>query len=70
MLPDYILKKAPAIHVPGEAPAVEFENVAFGYDQRSPIFKDVSLRIPFGHKAALVGPSGSGYGLRQEMSFF
>ncbi|EDQ89783.1 uncharacterized protein MONBRDRAFT_20835 [Monosiga brevicollis MX1] len=60
MLPDYILKKAPAIHVSGEAPAVEFENVAFGYDQRSPIFKDVSLRIPFGHKAALVGPSGSG----------
>eukprot|EP00055_Hartaetosiga_balthica_P008383 m.31044 g.31044 ORF g.31044 m.31044 type:complete len:775 (-) comp6273_c1_seq1:98-2422(-) len=41
-------------------PAIEFENVSFTYESGLCVFKDVSLRIPFGAKTALVGPSGSG----------
>jgi subfamily B ATP-binding cassette protein MsbA len=39
---------------------VEFDKVSFGYDQATPVLKDVSLRIEPGQVAALVGPTGAG----------
>lgn len=39
---------------------IRFENVAFGYRDDRPIFKDVSFTIPAGKKVAIVGPSGCG----------
>jgi len=39
---------------------VGFEDVHFGYDERRPILKGVSFRIPAGKTVAVVGPSGSG----------
>eukprot|EP00730_Choanoeca_flexa_P006470 TRINITY_DN12157_c0_g2_i3.p1 TRINITY_DN12157_c0_g2~~TRINITY_DN12157_c0_g2_i3.p1 ORF type:complete len:701 (+),score=172.71 TRINITY_DN12157_c0_g2_i3:1263-3365(+) len=53
-------KHLPQLIIPNNTPAIEFENVSFTYDNRTQIFKDVNLRVPFGQKAALVGPSGSG----------
>ena len=39
---------------------VEFRNVSFAYDERTPILKDISFTVLPGHSVALVGPSGSG----------
>ena len=39
---------------------VEFRDVRFGYDERRPILKGVSFRIPAGKTVAVVGPSGAG----------
>ncbi|HNX14845.1 MAG TPA: ABC transporter ATP-binding protein [Oscillospiraceae bacterium] len=39
---------------------IELQNVDFGYDKERPILKDVSLKIPAGTKAAIVGPTGAG----------
>ena len=39
---------------------VEFDHVTFGYDQQTPVLKDISFRIEPGQIAALVGPSGTG----------
>ena len=39
---------------------VEFDGVAFGYDARRPILRDVSFEVPAGRTLALVGPSGAG----------
>ena len=39
---------------------VEFRNVNFAYDPRTPILKDISFTVPPGSSVALVGPSGSG----------
>jgi hypothetical protein len=65
VLPDHIHRRAaaagPAIIVPGTPPAIEFEHVSFAYESGMEIFSDLSLAIPFGKKAALVGSSGSGY---------
>ena len=41
------------------SPAVEFDHVACGYD-RGPVFDGVSLTVPPGEFAAVVGPTGSG----------
>ncbi len=40
--------------------AVSLQNVAFGYDQKRPILKGISLEVPAGSNVAIVGPSGSG----------
>lgn len=49
---------APALAVPrGE---IVFEDVHFRYDERRPILKGVSFRVPPGRTLAIVGPSGSG----------
>ncbi len=40
--------------------SIVFEGVSFGYDQSTPVLKEVSFTIPEGSKTAIVGPSGSG----------
>ncbi|CAG8628574.1 11176_t:CDS:10, partial [Paraglomus occultum] len=39
---------------------IEFQNVSFAYDERIPILRNVSFRVPSGHTVAIVGPSGGG----------
>lgn len=39
---------------------LEFEHVTFGYDDQTPVVKDLSFRVAPGQVAALVGPSGTG----------
>jgi subfamily B ATP-binding cassette protein MsbA len=40
--------------------AIEFKDVAFGYDVDEPILKDVSFRIEPGEFVGVVGPTGAG----------
>ncbi len=47
----------PATQVSGE---IVFDNVTFGYRDRLPILKDLSLRLPAGKTTAIVGATGSG----------
>jgi ABC-type transport system involved in Fe-S cluster assembly fused permease/ATPase subunit len=39
---------------------IEFRSVAFGYDPRRPILKDLSFTVEPGRTIAIVGPSGAG----------
>ena len=39
---------------------IELNNITFRYGSRSPVLKNVSIKIPKGKKVALVGVSGSG----------
>ena len=39
---------------------IEFDHVSFAYNKDRAILHDVSMRIPSGHKVAVVGPSGAG----------
>ncbi|MEG1256064.1 peptidase domain-containing ABC transporter [Clostridium sp.] len=39
---------------------IELKNITFRYGSRSPVLKDISIKIPKGKKVALVGESGSG----------
>ena len=39
---------------------IEFDGVAFGYDPRRSLLRDVSFTIPAGRTLAIVGPSGAG----------
>ncbi|MBO5032243.1 MAG: ABC transporter ATP-binding protein [Lachnospiraceae bacterium] len=47
---------------PLEAPEgnIELKNVSFGYSPEKQVLKNISLKIPAGTKAAIVGPTGSG----------
>ena len=40
-------------------PAIEYENVSFGYTEKD-VLKDVSFKVKSGEMTALVGPSGGG----------
>jgi len=40
--------------------AVEFKNVRFGYDEKTDIIHDFSLKVKPGQKVAIVGPTGAG----------
>ena len=42
------------------AGAIEFENVAFGYDPEFPILTDVTFKVDEGQFVGVVGPTGSG----------
>lgn len=54
------------VEKPGATPlefhkgSVSFENVAFSYDDESPVLTDISLKLESGKRVALVGPSGGG----------
>jgi ATP-binding cassette, subfamily B, bacterial len=39
---------------------IEFRRVNFSYDNKTTIFKDLSLLIPAGQRVGLIGPSGAG----------
>jgi len=39
---------------------IEFDRVSFGYEPGTPVLRDVSLHIPAGTTAALIGPTGAG----------
>lgn len=39
---------------------VEFDRVTFGYDDQTPVLKEITFRVEPGQVAALVGPSGTG----------
>ena len=53
-------------NLPGARPAprlkgaIEFRDVDFSYDERSPILKDVTFKLEPGQVGALVGPTGAG----------
>jgi subfamily B ATP-binding cassette protein MsbA len=49
-----------ALPAPTFVGAIEFDHVCFSYNPKSPVLRDVSLRIAPGEMAALVGPTGSG----------
>jgi ATP-binding cassette subfamily C protein CydD len=53
---------APAIrNVVAHGVTVAFENVGFAWDQqRGPVLRNLSFRVPAGETAVLVGPSGAG----------
>ncbi len=44
-------------HIAGD---VAFENVTFGYGDREPVIRDVSLDVPAGTTVGLAGPTGAG----------
>ncbi|MCX7710464.1 MAG: ABC transporter ATP-binding protein/permease [Clostridia bacterium] len=49
-----------AILLPKIKGAVTFKHVTFGYDENSPVLKDVSFQVKPGETIALVGPTGVG----------
>ena len=49
-----------AVHAPRFQGQIEFDHVSFFYAPESPILTDVSIEIPAGNVAALVGPTGAG----------
>jgi len=42
------------------AAQIEFDQVSFSYNVDREILNDISIKIPSGHKVAVVGPSGAG----------
>jgi ATP-binding cassette, subfamily C, bacterial CydC len=42
------------------APALALDHVCFSYDDRVPVLRDISLKIPDGSQVAIVGASGAG----------
>ena len=49
-----------AATLPSGAPALAFEHVTFGYDERTPVLRDVSFELPSGGSLGLLGHTGSG----------
>jgi ABC-type multidrug transport system fused ATPase/permease subunit len=39
---------------------IELKNVSFSYPNRSPVFKNINMKVPYGKMTAVVGPSGGG----------
>jgi energy-coupling factor transport system ATP-binding protein len=50
----------PACPEAGAPPALEVSGLSFAYDPARPVLRDVSLRVPAGEFAVLVGANGSG----------
>lgn len=55
-----VSEQAQPVSIPQIAGSIEFRDVTFGYDQYSPILKNVSLKIEPGQFVGIVGKSGSG----------
>jgi ATP-binding cassette subfamily B protein len=62
-----LLGKEPTVTEPDDprepasvAGDVEFEDVTFGYGDREPVIRDVSLDVPAGTTVGLAGPTGAG----------
>lgn len=50
----------PALTISDVKGAVEFNNVSFSYDGKTPIIKDFSVKVAPGTNVAIVGPTGAG----------
>ena len=59
-LPREIEDRPGAVALMGVEGRVTYEHVSFSYTREMPALTDISLEIPAGHVAALVGPSGAG----------
>jgi ABC-type multidrug transport system fused ATPase/permease subunit len=58
---DYVVPERPdAIEPPTLRGEIAFEHVAFGYDDDTPVLRDVSFTISPGQFVGIVGPTGSG----------
>ncbi|HYV68108.1 MAG TPA: ABC transporter ATP-binding protein [Myxococcales bacterium] len=58
---DMSIPERPDAKEPGKLEgAIEFDRVAFAYDEGHPILKGVSFSIPAGHFVGIVGTTGSG----------
>ncbi len=58
---DSIIPELPNAHEPGPLTGdIEFENVAFSYNEDTPVLTDVSFHIKPGQLVGIVGPTGGG----------
>jgi ABC-type multidrug transport system fused ATPase/permease subunit len=58
---DDVIPEKPDARGPGVLKGnIEFDHVAFGYQQDAPVLKDVSFRIKAGEMVGVVGPTGTG----------
>ena len=58
---DMMVQERPnAIEPPAFAGAIEFEGVAFSYNENAPVLRNVTVAIPAGSFVGFVGPTGSG----------
>lgn len=52
--------KTPADFDSDKTCTIEFKNISFSYDKKSPIIKDMSFKVNSGEKLAVVGENGAG----------
>ncbi|HSD54728.1 MAG TPA: ABC transporter ATP-binding protein [Burkholderiales bacterium] len=58
---DTVIPERPGARDPGTLKGgIEFEHVAFAYDPKAPVLKDVHVRIAPGQFVGIVGPTGGG----------
>ncbi len=58
--PPEVADRPGAVPAPGLGGSVDFENVSFSYDGRTPVLEEVSFRVEPGRSLAIVGLTGSG----------
>lgn len=51
---------SPVLTIPAVRGEVEFHDVCFSYDGKTPIIRDFSVKVQPGMKVAIVGPTGAG----------
>jgi subfamily B ATP-binding cassette protein MsbA len=58
---DTVIPERPGAREPGTLKGeIEFEHVAFAYDPKAPVLKDVHTRVAAGQFVGIVGPTGGG----------
>ena len=50
----------PALEITNVKGEVEFHDVCFGYDEKTPVIRDFSVKVAPGTNVAIVGPTGAG----------